>query len=92
MGHSMGGGGAMSAALRRPSLKAAVGLAPFSPSQTLNNPRVPTMQVWNGTVSTSGASVSARNVSYNGSLPPSGSTTFVFIGSGTPANPTLTCV
>jgi hypothetical protein len=43
MGHSMGGGGAMSAALRRRSLKAAVGLAPFSPSQTLNNLRVPTM-------------------------------------------------
>ncbi|MEH1125664.1 poly(ethylene terephthalate) hydrolase family protein [Micromonospora sp. CPCC 206061] len=43
MGHSMGGGGAMSAALRRPSLKAAVGLAPFSPSQNLNNLRVPTM-------------------------------------------------
>ncbi|TDC82176.1 carbohydrate-binding protein [Micromonospora sp. KC606] len=43
MGHSMGGGGAMYAALQRPSLKAAVGLAPFSPSQSLNNMRVPTM-------------------------------------------------
>ncbi|WP_305792141.1 cellulose binding domain-containing protein [Micromonospora sp. KC723] len=45
MGHSMGGGGAMSAALRRPSLKAAVGLAPFSPSQNLTNTRVPTMLI-----------------------------------------------
>jgi hypothetical protein len=43
MGHSMGGGGAMYAALNRPSLKAAVGLAPFSPSQNLTNTRVPTM-------------------------------------------------
>lgn len=43
MGHSMGGGGAMSAALRRPSLKAAVGLAPFSPSQNLTSMQVPTM-------------------------------------------------
>ncbi|MGR6917989.1 poly(ethylene terephthalate) hydrolase family protein [[Actinomadura] parvosata] len=43
MGHSMGGGGAMHAALQRPSLKAAVGLAPFSPSQNLTNLRVPTM-------------------------------------------------
>ncbi len=43
MGHSMGGGGAMYAALQRPSLKAAVGLAPFSPSQNLNGMRVPTM-------------------------------------------------
>ncbi|HET6704836.1 alpha/beta hydrolase family protein [Amycolatopsis sp.] len=42
MGHSMGGGGAMSAALRRPSLWAAVGLAPFSPSQNLTTDRVPT--------------------------------------------------
>jgi hypothetical protein len=43
MGHSMGGGGAMHAALQRPSLKTAVGLAPFSPSQNLTNTRVPTM-------------------------------------------------
>ncbi len=43
MGHSMGGGGAMHAALQRPSLKTAVGLAPFSPSQNLTTTRVPTM-------------------------------------------------
>jgi alpha-beta hydrolase superfamily lysophospholipase len=43
MGHSMGGGGAMHAALQRPSLKATIGLAPFSPSQNLTNMRVPTM-------------------------------------------------
>ncbi|MEU4449288.1 ricin-type beta-trefoil lectin domain protein [Actinosynnema sp. NPDC050801] len=43
MGHSMGGGGAISAALRRPTLKAAIGNAPYSPSQNLNNMRVPTV-------------------------------------------------
>lgn len=43
MGHSMGGGGAMYAALHRPSLWAAVGLAPFSPSQNLTATQVPTM-------------------------------------------------
>lgn len=43
IGHSMGGGGAISAAVRRPSLKAALPLAPFSPSQNLSNLRVPTM-------------------------------------------------
>ncbi|MFJ4520703.1 dienelactone hydrolase family protein [Streptomyces sp. NPDC088810] len=43
IGHSMGGGGAISAAERRPSLKAAVPLAPFSPSQNLSTLRVPTM-------------------------------------------------
>src|SRR4051812_39019207 len=43
IGHSMGGGGAISAAERRPSLKAAVPLAPFSPSQNLSTDQVPTM-------------------------------------------------
>jgi dienelactone hydrolase len=43
VGHSMGGGGAISAAERRPSLKAAVPLAPFSPSQNLSSDTVPTM-------------------------------------------------
>ncbi|MEV6691443.1 ricin-type beta-trefoil lectin domain protein [Micromonospora sp. NPDC051196] len=44
-GHSMGGGGALSAAMRRPSLKAAVGITPFSPSSNLANDRVPTMVI-----------------------------------------------
>ncbi|MBP2328848.1 dienelactone hydrolase [Kibdelosporangium banguiense] len=43
IGHSMGGGGALVAATQRPSLKAAVGLAPFKPSGNLANDRVPTM-------------------------------------------------
>ncbi|NGY64095.1 lipase [Lentzea sp. NEAU-D13] len=43
MGHSMGGGGTISAALRRPTLKAAIGLAPFSPSQNTSGLQVPTM-------------------------------------------------
>ncbi|MET8268192.1 ricin-type beta-trefoil lectin domain protein [Micromonospora arida] len=42
-GHSMGGGGALSAASRRSSLKAVVGIAPYSPSSNLANDRVPTM-------------------------------------------------
>jgi hypothetical protein len=43
VGHSMGGGGAISAAERRPSLKAAVPLAPYSPAQSLATDQVPTM-------------------------------------------------
>ncbi|SCF17189.1 Dienelactone hydrolase [Micromonospora coriariae] len=42
-GHSMGGGGALSAASRRSSLRAVVGIAPYSPSSNLANDRVPTM-------------------------------------------------
>ena len=43
MGHSMGGGGVMYAVEHQPSLKAGIGLAPFSPSQNLSSDRVPTL-------------------------------------------------
>jgi pimeloyl-ACP methyl ester carboxylesterase len=42
-GHSMGGGGALDAALRRPSLRAAIGNAPHLPSGNLSGDRVPTL-------------------------------------------------
>ncbi|HEX6681926.1 MAG TPA: alpha/beta hydrolase [Candidatus Limnocylindrales bacterium] len=42
-GHSMGGGGALDAALRRPSLQAVIGNAPYLPSGNLSSDRVPTL-------------------------------------------------
>ncbi|MDW5325690.1 cellulase family glycosylhydrolase [Plantactinospora sp. KLBMP9567] len=50
-------------------------------------------QAWNATVTSSGSSVTARNVSYNGSLAAGASTTFGFLGSwtGTNSAPTLSC-
>ncbi|MFB9236079.1 cellulose binding domain-containing protein [Plantactinospora siamensis] len=48
-------------------------------------------QLWNGTLSTSGSSVTVRNVSYNGAVPAGGSTTFGFLGAGAPTAPTLSC-
>lgn len=42
-GHSMGGGGALDAALRRPSLRTAIGNAPYLPSGSLAGDRVPTL-------------------------------------------------
>lgn len=42
-GHSMGGGGALDAAMRRPSLKATIGNAPYLPSGSLATDRVPTL-------------------------------------------------
>ncbi|MFC7707185.1 poly(ethylene terephthalate) hydrolase family protein [Micromonospora lupini] len=48
-------------------------------------------QAWNGTLRTSGSTATVRNVSYNGSLAPGGTTTFGFLGSGTPANASPTC-
>ena len=47
-------------------------------------------QVWNGTLTTSGSSVTVKNASWNGALPANGSTTFGFICSGSPSTPTLT--
>ncbi|MEO3929387.1 cellulose binding domain-containing protein [Micromonosporaceae bacterium B7E4] len=43
-------------------------------------------QIWGGTHTQSGSSVSVRNVSYTGNLAPNASTTFGFLGSWTGAN------
>jgi lysophospholipase L1-like esterase len=50
-------------------------------------------QAWNATVTASGSNVTARNVSYNGSLPAGGTTDFGFLGTATGAltTPTLAC-
>ncbi|MGC9669609.1 family 43 glycosylhydrolase [Planosporangium sp. 12N6] len=56
----------------------------LSPGQSIT-------QLWNGTLTTSGSSVSVGNVSYNGSLQASASTTFGFLSSGTPSTPTIAC-
>ncbi|SCG75605.1 poly(ethylene terephthalate) hydrolase family protein [Micromonospora rifamycinica] len=48
-------------------------------------------QVWNGTLSTSGTTATVRNAAYNGTLAPGTSTTFGFLGSGTPSSPSPTC-
>ncbi|WP_433129882.1 cellulose binding domain-containing protein [Micromonospora sp. CA-240977] len=48
-------------------------------------------QVWNGTLSTSGSTATVRNVSYNGTLAPGGTTSFGFLGSGTPSTASPTC-
>ncbi|GAA1644152.1 glycoside hydrolase family 6 protein [Actinoplanes couchii] len=48
-------------------------------------------QAWNGTLTSSGSTVTVRNVSWNGSVPAGGSTTFGFTASGTPGTPAVTC-
>ncbi|MBW4702033.1 cellulose binding domain-containing protein [Micromonospora sp. NPDC048894] len=47
-------------------------------------------QLWNGTLSTSGSSVTVRNAAHNGSLAANASTTFGFLVNGAPATPPLT--
>jgi mannan endo-1,4-beta-mannosidase len=50
-------------------------------------------QSWNATITSSGSSVTARNVSYNGNLGAGASTVFGFLASwnGTNAAPSLSC-
>jgi mannan endo-1,4-beta-mannosidase len=50
-------------------------------------------QAWNATVTSSGSTVTARNVSYNGSLAAGAGTTFGFLGSWTGTNgaPAVSC-
>ncbi|MGW0435822.1 lytic polysaccharide monooxygenase auxiliary activity family 9 protein [Micromonospora sp. NPDC003197] len=50
-------------------------------------------QLWNGTHTQNGASVTVRNAAYNGAVPPNGTTTFGFTASAGATNgaPTVTC-
>jgi mannan endo-1,4-beta-mannosidase len=58
----------------------------FADGQTVTQP-------WSATVTSSGSDVTARNLSYNGSLGAGVSTTFGFLGSWNGANrvPTVSC-
>jgi endoglucanase len=48
-------------------------------------------QLWNGTLTVSGSSVTVVNLSWNGSLATGATTTFGYTANGTPNTPTLTC-
>jgi cellulase/cellobiase CelA1 len=50
-------------------------------------------QGWSATITTSGSTVTATNMSYNGNVAAGASTTFGFLGSGSPSgyNPSITC-
>jgi predicted carbohydrate-binding protein with CBM5 and CBM33 domain len=58
----------------------------------LTYPSAPSVQQgWNATLSTSGNTVTATNVSYNGAVAAGGTANFGFLGSGTPVTPIVTC-
>jgi chitin-binding protein len=46
---------------------------------------------WNASVTTSGSSVTVKNLSYNGSLGAGGNTTFGMQLNGSSVTPTMTC-
>jgi len=48
-------------------------------------------QLWNGALTTSGSSVTVKNLSYNGSIPAGGNTTLGYTANGSPSTPTITC-
>ncbi|MEU4241749.1 cellulose binding domain-containing protein [Actinoplanes sp. NPDC026619] len=48
-------------------------------------------QIWSATYTTSANTVTAKNVSFNGALAAGASTTFGYIGSGTPSAVSVTC-
>jgi dienelactone hydrolase len=66
-GHSMGGGGSLEAARSRPSLQAAVPLAPWNLTKTWSDLRVPTLII--GGESDTVASVSSHSVPFYTSIP-----------------------
>ncbi|WP_211240950.1 alpha/beta hydrolase family protein [Hamadaea tsunoensis] len=68
-GHSMGGGGTLEAANSRPSLKAAVPIAPWNLTTNWSGVRVPTM-IWGGQADTI-APVAAHAIPFYNSLPSS---------------------
>jgi poly(3-hydroxybutyrate) depolymerase len=51
-------------------------------------------QVWNGTLTTSGSTITVHNASYNGSIPAGGTLAqpVGFLGNGTPSTPSVTCI
>ncbi|MFC7532798.1 alpha/beta hydrolase family protein [Actinoplanes sp. GCM10030250] len=68
-GHSMGGGGSLEAASDRPSLQAAVPLAPWNTDKTWSELRVPTLII--GGESDTIAPVSSHSIPFYNSIPAS---------------------
>ncbi|MBU2664600.1 alpha/beta hydrolase [Actinoplanes bogorensis] len=68
-GHSMGGGGSLEAARSRPSLQAAVPLAPWNTTKSWSTLRVPTLIV--GGESDTVAPVSSHSIPFYNSIPAS---------------------
>jgi predicted dienelactone hydrolase len=68
-GHSMGGGGSLEAASSRPSLQAAVPLAPWNTDKSWSELRVPTLII--GGESDSIAAVSSHSIPFYNSIPAS---------------------
>ncbi len=76
-GHSMGGGGSLDAARTRPSLQAAVPLAPWNTTKTWSTLRVPTLII--GGENDSVAPVSSHSIPFYTSIPAASEKAYVEI-------------
>jgi predicted dienelactone hydrolase len=79
-GHSMGGGGTLAAAESRPSLEAAVPLAPWHTDKTWGSVQVPTLII--GGESDTIASVSSHSIPFYNSIPASSEKSYLELNGG----------
>ncbi|MDG4824030.1 alpha/beta hydrolase [Asanoa sp. WMMD1127] len=78
-GHSMGGGGSLEAASDRPSLQAAIPLAPWNTDKTWSELRVPTLII--GGESDTVAPVSSHSIPFYNSIPASAEKAYLELNS-----------
>jgi dienelactone hydrolase len=67
MGHSMGGGGTLEAAVNNPRLQAAIGLTPWDQTKSFSGDRVPTMII--GAQNDNIAAVAQHSIPFYNSIP-----------------------
>ncbi|MBM2616987.1 alpha/beta hydrolase [Actinoplanes sp. LDG1-06] len=90
MGHSMGGGGSLSASVSRPSLQAAVPLTPWHGTKSWSSDRVPTLII--GAENDTVAPVSSHSEPFYTSLPSTSDKAYLELNNASHSAPTSTNV
>ena len=90
MGHSMGGGGSLSASVSRPALQAAIPLTPWHGTKNWSSDRVPTLII--GAENDTVASVSAHSEPFYTSLPSTLDKAYLELNNASHSAPTSTNV
>jgi len=90
MGHSMGGGGSLTATRTRPALQASIPLAPYSSTKSWSTVTVPTMII--GAENDTVASVSSHAEPFYTSLPASLDKAYLELNNASHSAPTSTNV
>ncbi|GAB2580904.1 lipase [Paractinoplanes abujensis] len=90
MGHSMGGGGSLSASVSRPSLQAAIPLTPWHGTKSWTSDRVPTLII--GAENDTVAPVSSHSEPFYTSLPAAADKAYLELNNASHSAPTSTNV